>query len=59
MYNLVKATLTRGQAPQLGKGLTEWDNVHVHDLSDLFVVLVEAAIANKADMDAKLWIFPC
>lgn len=55
MYNLVKATLKRGQAPQLGKGLTEWDNVHVHDLSDLFVLLVEATVANKSDMDAKLW----
>lgn len=55
VYNLVKATLQRGQAPQLGKGLTEWDNIHVHDLSDLFVLLVDAAVAKKAEFDSKLW----
>ncbi|KAG4443179.1 hypothetical protein IFR05_001321 [Cadophora sp. M221] len=55
VYNLVKTTLEQGQAPRLGKGLTEWDNVNVHDLSDLFVLLVEAAIVNKPDMDEKLW----
>ena len=55
VYNLARVTLERGQAPQVGKGLTEWDNVNVHDLSDLFVLLVEAAIANKPDMDSKLW----
>ncbi|TVY60806.1 Uncharacterized protein LSUE1_G008355 [Lachnellula suecica] len=55
VYNLVKATLEKGQAPQLGKGLTEWDNVHVHDLSALFVLLAEAAVANKPELDSKLW----
>jgi nucleoside-diphosphate-sugar epimerase len=54
-YNLARVTLERGQAPQVGKGLTEWDNVNVHDLSDLFVLLVEVAIVNKPDMDSKLW----
>ena len=55
VYDLVKATLERGQAPLIGRGLTEWDNVHVHDLSDLFVLLTEAAVANKPESDAKLW----
>jgi len=55
VYHLVSATLKNGQAPQLGKGLTEWDNVHVHDLSDLFVLLVEAAVAHKPDLDSELW----
>jgi len=55
VYSLARITLKLGQAPQVGRGLTEWDNVHVHDLSDLFVLLVEAAVANKPDMDAKLW----
>jgi nucleoside-diphosphate-sugar epimerase len=55
VYNLVKATLERGQAPQLGRGLTEWDNVHVHDLSDLFVLLAEAAVAHNPELDSKLW----
>lgn len=55
VYNLVETTLKTGQAPQIGKGLSEWDNVHVHDLSDLFVLLVEAAVANNKDLDSDLW----
>lgn len=57
VYNLVKNTLEKGQAPVLGKGLTEWDHVHVHDLSALFVLLAEAAVSypNKDDLDSKLW----
>jgi len=35
--------------------LTEWDDVHVHDLSALFVLLVDAAVANKKDLDSELW----
>jgi nucleoside-diphosphate-sugar epimerase len=55
VYELVASTLKKGQAPQLGRGLTEWDNVHVHDLSDLYVLLTEAAVANKPELDSKLW----
>ena len=57
VYNLAEITLKNGQAPMLGKGLTEWDNVQVHDLSDLFVLLVEAAVdyKDKADIDAEIW----
>jgi nucleoside-diphosphate-sugar epimerase len=55
VYNLVEVTLKKGQAPQLGRGLTEWDNVHVHDLADLFVLVAEAAVANRPDVDNKLW----
>ncbi|RDL32409.1 NAD(P)-binding protein [Venustampulla echinocandica] len=55
VYNLVKIALQRGQAPQLGTGLSQWDNVHLHDLSALFVLLVEAAVKNDPSMDAKLW----
>ncbi|EKD21711.1 uncharacterized protein L3040_004934 [Drepanopeziza brunnea f. sp. 'multigermtubi'] len=55
VYLLAKVTLEQGQAPQLGKGLTEWDNVHIHDLADLFVLLVEAAAAKKPELDVHLW----
>ncbi|KAF7947764.1 hypothetical protein EAE96_008843 [Botrytis aclada] len=59
VYNLVRITLQKGQAPQLGKGLTEWDNVHVHDLSTLFLLLAERAVSSKysssSDSDAELW----
>jgi len=53
VYLLAQVTLEKGQAPVFGKGLTEWDNVNVHDLSDLFVLLAEkAAEKNK---DPELW----
>jgi nucleoside-diphosphate-sugar epimerase len=40
--NMVKGTLEKGFAPIAGVGKTEWDNVHINDLSDLFVKLVDA-----------------
>lgn len=55
VYDLTSATLKTGQVPQLGKGLTEWDNVDVHDLSDVYVLLVEAAVANQKDIESELW----
>lgn len=55
VYNLAAVTLRLGFAPQLGKGLTEWDNVHVHDLSELYKLLVEAAVWHKSSDDDELW----
>jgi hypothetical protein len=52
---LARATLERGKAPQVGRGLTEWDNVHIDDVSQFFVLLVEAAIAHKPELDSELW----
>lgn len=53
VYHLARITLEQGQAPQLGKGLTEWNNVHVHDLSALITLLVEAAVSGK--QDPEVW----
>lgn len=39
---MVSGTLEKGFAPIVGAGLTEWDNVHIDDLGELFVLLVEA-----------------
>ncbi|KAF4125181.1 Nucleoside-diphosphate-sugar epimerase [Geosmithia morbida] len=49
--DMVAATLKNGFAPIVGSGLTEWDNVHVNDLADLYLRLVEAAQdpAKRAD----------
>lgn len=52
-YELTKVVLQKGYAPITGNGKARWNNVHVHDLSDLFVLLVEAAVAKK--LDAELW----
>jgi nucleoside-diphosphate-sugar epimerase len=40
--DMVKATLEKGYAPIVGAGKTEWDHVHIDDLGDLFVRLVDA-----------------
>lgn len=40
--DMVKGTLEKGFAPIVGAGKTEWDNVHIDDLSDLFVKLADA-----------------
>ncbi|RFU81579.1 nadp-binding domain [Trichoderma arundinaceum] len=40
--NLIEITLKEGFAPIVGAGKTEWDNVHVDDLGDLYVKLVDA-----------------
>ncbi|TGO20542.1 hypothetical protein BPAE_0287g00110 [Botrytis paeoniae] len=54
--NLVRVTLKKGHAAQLGKGLTEWDNVHVHDLSTLFLLLAERAVSNsQSSDDVEIW----
>ncbi|KJZ69318.1 hypothetical protein HIM_11296 [Hirsutella minnesotensis 3608] len=40
---LVNTTLSKGFAPIIGEGKTEWDQVHVKDLGNLYLLLVEAA----------------
>jgi len=52
---LVQTALKRGQAPRIGRGLAEWDHVHVNDLADVFVLLAEAAVKNDKSLDSKLW----
>ena len=39
--------------PTIGQGKARWNNVHVADLAQLFVLLTEAAL-NK-NTDAELW----
>lgn len=49
VYELAKCTLERGKGPVLGEGKARWNNVHVHDLADAYVLLVEAAAEGKAN----------
>ncbi|EKG13975.1 NAD-dependent epimerase/dehydratase [Macrophomina phaseolina MS6] len=53
VYELTKITLQQKKGPIIGAGKTYWNNVHVHDLSDLFVLLAEAAAAGNND--PELW----
>ncbi|KAF3762240.1 NAD(P)-binding protein [Cryphonectria parasitica EP155] len=53
--DLIKFALQNGLVPVVGTGLTEWDHVHVHDLADLFVRLVEAAQDPATAGDAEVF----
>lgn len=44
VYRMAETTLKTGYAPIYGTGETEWDCVHVRDLSQFFVLAVEAAL---------------
>jgi nucleoside-diphosphate-sugar epimerase len=55
VYNLAALGLKEGQVVQAGAGLTEWDNVHIHDLSNLYTLFVDAIIANNKELDTELW----
>ncbi|ETS86174.1 hypothetical protein PFICI_00002 [Pestalotiopsis fici W106-1] len=52
-YTLAKMILTRGVTPIIGGGKARWNSVHVHDLSDAYVLLAEAAAAGN--LSDELW----
>ncbi|PYI31637.1 NAD(P)-binding protein [Aspergillus indologenus CBS 114.80] len=49
---LARATLQRREGVQVGKGESTWSNIHIADLSNIFVKLVEKALENA---DGELW----
>lgn len=52
---MAKFTLKNGFAPVIGKGLTEWDYIHVHDVSDLILKLVESAQDSKITQNPEFF----
>jgi nucleoside-diphosphate-sugar epimerase len=42
-------TLRLQKGPIIGAGQSIWNNVHIHDLSDVYLLLVDAAIAGRTD----------
>lgn len=46
-YELAKLILSKQFIPIIGKGKARWNNIHVADLSDIYLLLVEAAVAGK------------
>ncbi|KAJ4263353.1 hypothetical protein NW762_006171 [Fusarium torreyae] len=53
---LTATTLEKGFGPIIGAGKTEWDNVHVHDLSQLIVLLSQrASSSDKHDDAQEIW----
>lgn len=55
VYALVEAALTKGEVPVVGEGRAEWDHVHVNDLADVFVRLVEASRDEKLASSGELF----
>lgn len=53
VYELAKLILQDQTVPLIGSGKARWNNVHVADLSNLFLALVEAAV--RKDNRAEVW----
>ncbi|OJJ44218.1 hypothetical protein ASPZODRAFT_101064 [Penicilliopsis zonata CBS 506.65] len=49
VYSLAQMTLLLNKAPIIGAGKAIWNNIHLYDLSDLWILLVEAALAGRSD----------
>lgn len=45
---LMHQALMHGRSPMVGEGLNQWANVHVADLAELYLVLLEAALNDTA-----------
>ncbi|KAL2016361.1 hypothetical protein VTK56DRAFT_3819 [Thermocarpiscus australiensis] len=52
---LARFVLAHGYAPVIGTGKTEWDHVHVSDVSALLVALVEAALDPARNKDPDVF----
>ena len=44
--DLTRYVIERGTAFTVGRGLSRWSNVHIHDLSDIYVLLVGQALTG-------------
>ncbi|KAK7985361.1 hypothetical protein PG988_002983 [Apiospora saccharicola] len=55
VYRMAEQTLKTGYAPVYGTGKTEWDCVHVRDLSHFFVLAVEAALDPAKRNDPEVF----
>ncbi|KAF2772954.1 NAD(P)-binding protein [Teratosphaeria nubilosa] len=53
VYELSKLILKEQFIPIIGQGRARWDHIHIHDLSDVYVRLVEKAAAKNTD--PEIW----
>lgn len=54
---LIRTYVKLGQAGNIGKGLNIWNNVHVEDLADFYILLLENIFEGKADVRKDGWYF--
>lgn len=50
---MAKLILEKGFTPIVGQGKARWNNVHVHDLSEVYCLLVEKAV--EKDTNKEVW----
>lgn len=55
VYVMANMTLRRGRAPIIGTGKASMDDVHMHDLTDLYIKMVDAALNPKPEIDEHIW----
>jgi nucleoside-diphosphate-sugar epimerase len=59
-YELAKLVLRKGYIPIVGEGKSRWNTVHIEDLSEVFRLLVNAAVEKKSELHiwgAKGYVF--
>ncbi|KAF1987611.1 NAD(P)-binding protein [Aulographum hederae CBS 113979] len=59
VYKMAEAVMKRGKGFMVGEGKNRWTQIHVHDLSSLYLLLVEAAAegGGKATWDQEGYYF--
>lgn len=55
VYELASFIINEKYTPRIGKGLSRWNHIHVHDLSGLIALLVDAALDAERTNDPELW----
>lgn len=53
VYELAKLILSAQYIPIVGEGKARWNNIHVADLSNVYLLLCEAAVSKR--LEADLW----
>lgn len=53
VYELTKLILNQKYIPIIGEGKARWNNIHVHDLSEMYRLLVNKAAAQ--DSSDEIW----
>jgi len=54
---MVRGFLKFGYAATVGKGMNIWNNVHVEDLADLYILLLQKSLDGKASTGKDGWYF--
>lgn len=53
VYELTKLILASQYIPIVGEGKARWNNIHVADLANVYLLLCEAAVSQR--LDADMW----